>query len=470
MASVLRGETVSNWELRARRTDTNQQWYFSFSGQPVRDARGHQILAVVTTRDVTGTRIAEEALRRRARELDAARVAAEQARREAEAASHAKDQFLATLSHELRTPLTPVLAVAGILESDPRLPADVREDAAMIRRNVALETRLIDDLLDLTRISRGKVELDLRPVNVPEVLRQTIDICAADLSAKSLRLDLDADNCPSTVIADPARLHQIFWNLLKNAIKFTPEGGLINVRCAARGKRRVSVRISDTGIGIEPELLPRLFRPFEQGRQAVTRQYGGLGLGLAISKALVDLHRGRIRAQSAGRGKGATFTVELPLASDAPVSRPSAAQGDPSEADDQAVVRRHGGRSVLLVEDHADTAKLLARLLNTDGHVVHVADTMAAAVELLGNNRFDIVISDLGLPDGSGLDLISQARRINPLVRGIALSGYGTDTDRRQSRTAGFVEHLLKPVSLSALREAIDRAVRVDGPPPRDLT
>jgi two-component system CheB/CheR fusion protein len=314
MSRVLRGESVVNCELHALHGQTGREWDLSFSGEPVRDEDGRQILGVVIARDITAARAARDALHQRAVELDAARLAAEQARIEAEVANQAKDQFLANLSHELRNPLTPVLAVAGIMQSDSRLPADVRDDAAMIRRNIAIQTRLIDDLLDLTRITRGKVDLDLREVDLAAVLRQTLEICAVDLAAKSLRLEVEADACAHRVRADPARLHQIFWNLLKNAIKFTPAHGHIHVRCAARGKRRVAIRFSDNGIGIDSELLPKLFHPFEQGRRSVTRHLGGLGLGLAITKMLVDLHGGRIRAHSPGNGRGATFTVELPLA------------------------------------------------------------------------------------------------------------------------------------------------------------
>jgi two-component system CheB/CheR fusion protein len=261
-------------------------------------------------------RAAGELERRQAEEaLRAAKTAAE-------ATAQVKDEFLAKLSQELRAPLAPVVAAVGILERDGRLPADVREDLAMIGRNMTVETRLIDDLLDATRITHGKVHLDRSPVHLSSVLSQAAEICGGELAAKGLRLTLDLPERPCTVMGDAGRLQQVFWNLIKNAIKFTPAGGNIAVRTlvvADKGAdgstdEAVVVEIRDTGMGIEPGLLLRLFDPFEQGCQEIHRQYGGLGLGLTICKSLVEAHGGSITAASEGKDKGATFTVRLALA------------------------------------------------------------------------------------------------------------------------------------------------------------
>jgi two-component system CheB/CheR fusion protein len=240
------------------------------------------------------------------------------ARREAEAANAAKDRFLAVLSHELRTPLTPILMAAGIAQKDAALPEATREQMSMIVRNVEIEARLINDLLDTTRISQGKIELEMQPLDIRPVLESTIGICAADIAAKGLRLETDIAGATRIIRADSYRLQQIFWNLVKNAQKFTPAGGEIRVRAGNTNgggpneARGVFIEVADTGIGIDPEVLPRIFDPFEQGDRNVTRRFGGLGLGLAIARRMVEMHGGTIRAQSAGPDRGATFRIELP--------------------------------------------------------------------------------------------------------------------------------------------------------------
>ncbi|HKH43303.1 MAG TPA: ATP-binding protein [Thermoanaerobaculia bacterium] len=387
-----------------------------------------------------------------------AAVAMDNARlyREAQRANAAKDQFLATLSHELRTPLAPVLAVVSALESDPRLRDLIGGALAVIRRNVELEARLIDDLLDLTRISRGKLELHVQPSDLRDALAHALQSCSAeeDASGKWIAVETELAAIDHTVCADVPRLTQVFWNLLKNAFKFTPDGGSIRVRTRNAGDG-IEVEFSDTGIGIGADLLPRIFDSFEQGERSITRRFGGLGLGLAISKALVELHKGRIAVSSDGEGRGATFTVWLPRAaprviedartdSDTDGGRPDLRQGRPLR--------------ILLVEDHMDTAAALAELLDLMGHQVLVAHDvssgLAAAATALQGEGLDLVISDLGLPDASGLDLMRELSGRHGL-RGIALSGYGTENDIRASREAGFALHLTKPVDLERLRAAL---------------
>ena len=396
----------------------------------------------VVFNDITGRKNME-----RQRELLLAQE--EALRKEAEAAVRAKDHFLAALSHELRTPLSPVVLTVAAMEGDPDLPEKFRKHVAMIRRNVELETRLIDDLLDLNRVTSGKMHLQVQPTHMHAVLAQAIQTCASETSAKKLNIqfDLQADN--DLVDADPARLQQTLWNLLRNAAKFTPAGGSIFIR-TENSAGRVRLEVRDTGVGIEPEFLPKVFDAFEQGDIKVTRQFGGLGLGLAICKAIMDIHGGLIRAHSEGPGTGATFTVELPMAC-TPEQEVVTAQplGHNSAA---------GHLRVLLVEDHPDTREVLAGLLHTANYAVKAASSVAAALQLAAAERFDVVVSDLGLPDGTGYELMKQLRDCYG-IKGIALSGYGMDQDQRRSREVGFLDHVVKPVNVSQLVAVIQRIV-----------
>jgi signal transduction histidine kinase len=375
-------------------------------------------------------------------------AALQEAKDAAEAANSSKDRFLAVLSHELRTPLTPVLMAAGALEHDPGLRPDVREDLAMIKRNIELETKLIDDLLDLNRITSGKLPLNLEPLDLNAAVRDVCDICRQALHDRGIALELALDDRAGSVSADSARLRQVLWNVLKNAIKFTPEGGTVRLATQRLAGGFREVRIDDSGIGIPPEVLPRIFNAFEQGDSNITRQFGGLGLGLAICKALVDLHRGTIRAESAGLGHGSTFVIELPGAAPEALGKPA---GDVS-AEPEGTRRLR----ILLVEDHADTARILSRLLGRAGYAVITASDVAEAETVAKREAFDLLISDLGLPDGNGHEVIRRvgAHRIVPAI---AMSGYGMDEDMRRSREAGFTEHLVKPVDVAHLIAAIKR-------------
>ena len=369
----------------------------------------------------------------------------------AEAASRAKGEFLATLSHELRTPLTPVLLTVSLIESRPDLPDDVREDVATIRRNVELESQLISDLLDLTRIERGKLQLDLHDVDLHLILRSAIDICQREASA---RLTAELGAARHTMRGDSTRLQQVFWNLINNAIKFTPPHGAITVRTSnPDGGGLVRVEVIDTGAGIDPSMMPKLFSAFEQGQVRAARQQAGLGLGLAISRKLAEAHGGTIGAASEGRGRGATFTVELPVVvaqfvRAAPsIERPLVLRGASSQPQPL---------NVLLVEDHEPTLRVLEKLLRQIGHRVTGATSVTSALSAASHDAFDLMISDLGLPDGSGLDVMRRLRH-DFAGRAIALTGYGMDADIAASRAAGFAEHLTKPVDLAQLESAIGR-------------
>ena len=365
---------------------------------------------VLTLTDVTARRRAE--------------LEAERARHEAEAANQAKDHFLATLSHELRTPLTPVLAVVSGLQEDGRLPDDVRAHLAMVRRNVELEARLIDDMLDLTRVARGKLELRREAADLRQILEHALQTASGDLLDKRLRLVLDLAREDHAVWADTPRLTQVFWNLFSNAVKFTPAGGAITVRSwreESPAGRQLRVEVADTGIGIEPDVLADIFDAFQQGEQTITRRFGGLGLGLAISKAIVELHGGTLAAASDGRGQGSVFSVRLPVG-ELRQSRPRRRRARPGRGGSPTRARDVLGNAelhILLVEDHADTAEAMADLLRDMGHQVTVAGwwppALAAAARQSLDGRLDLVLSDLGLPDGTGLDLMARAAR--PLRR-----------------------------------------------------
>src|SRR2546423_6155333 len=388
-----------------------------------------------------------EQIRRQADErekLIREQAAAEAARIEAERQSAAKDRFLAMLSHELRTPLTPVLASVLTLEQEKDLPASIGESLQLIRRNVELEARLIDDLLDLTRISKGKVQLNFEVVDAHQLLQNALEIYESEINRKSLGLQVDLSAKEVYLRADPARLQQIFWNLINNAVKFTPQEGQIRISTSNNNSGRLRVEIADTGFGIESEALPKIFNAFEQGSRTQT---GGLGLGLAISKALVEAHQGSISAESTGRNEGTQFTLIFPTC-----EKPDATY----VATVSHITPQRQAMRVLLVEDHQDTNRSLTRLLRRRGYQVESAVDVKSALDLTAKQQFDVLVSDLGLPDGSGLDIMRMLNSERPLF-GIALTGFGMDDDIRKSRDAGFKYHLVKPIDLNKLDTLIQQ-------------
>lgn len=424
------GVARSDLEVMMQRPD-GSRINVSLNIGPLRDATGKLIGAVCCFQDITERRRFEDELTR--------------AKEAAEAANRAKDHFLAQLSHELRTPLAPVLMTASALETDPSVPPRLRQDLGLIRRNVELEARLIDDLLDLTRVARGKLELHCEAVDAHALVRDAAQsCCGSDINLKRLKLTLDLRARRHYVWADSARLAQVLWNLIRNAVKFTPRGGNIQVRTCNGPDDRLIISVADDGIGIEPQALDRIFDAFEQGSRNITRHFGGLGLGLAISKALIDMHGGVIRAHSEGLNRGATFTVEM-----ATIPAPARSNSVPRTSDSP---RR--GLRILLVEDHEMTARVMSRLLQGLDYDVRTACSVQTALQAARNEKFDLLISDLGLPDGSGLDLMRQLRQMYQL-KGIAVSGYGMEEDIRRSRDVGFSAHLTKPISLEKLQAAI---------------
>jgi PAS domain S-box-containing protein len=432
LAHLRRGEKIDHFETE-RQTKDGRRLNISLTVSPIKDSTGRIIGASKVARDITERKRAGEQL------LEAKRIA--------EAASHAKDKFLAALSHELRTPLTPVLMAVAAMDLNSDLAPELRDDIAMIRRNVELEAKLIDDLLDLSLGLAGKLRLNLETVELNEVVHHVCEICRPFVLEKGINLHCDLPNPSPFVKADPARLQQVLWNLLKNATKFTPERGDIYVIVSPTVEGRVRLQVRDSGIGIAPDVLPCIFDAFEQGDDDITREFGGMGLGLAITKNLVELHRGTIRAESGGAKQGSTFTVEFPL-----VSKNVGEQARPAESASASGETLR----ILFVDDNADTAFVLSKFLTASGYIVKTAGSAAAALELASKESFDIIVSDIGLPDVNGCELMKQIRACYPM-QGIAMSGYGMADDLQKSREAGFSEHIVKPASLSQLEGAIDR-------------
>ena len=374
-------------------------------------------------------------------------------RQELIAANAAKDQFLALLSHELRNPLSPVIAMVGELEATIPDSPTVREALEVIRRNVELEAHLIDDLLDITRIAKGKLQLSFETICVHDILHRAYEICREDIAAKDLEVEFRFRAVDAHVEGDPARLQQVFWNLIKNSVKFTPEKGRITIETVNPAPEKIDIRIADTGMGIEPERIEKIFNAFEQGQTSITRRFGGLGLGLTISKALIDAHGGKIRVESPGKDQGSTVSLELTT-----VPSPISGDGDGARKDRRAALEKGADlpryRRVLVVDDHQDTCTGMKRMLERHGYQITVAHTAQEAVEKVRSQEFDLLISDIGLPDRSGYELMREVQSSKTLP-GIALSGFGTEHDVNQSLAAGFSEHLTKPINFERLEEAI---------------
>ncbi|QYD70638.1 response regulator [Paraburkholderia edwinii] len=439
LRTVRSGTSEYRHELRIRRHDGVYRW-FDTRIVAMRDADGTVSKWFGSCTDIHSQR---EAIEERERLLESEQTA----RQAAEEANRAKDRFLAMLSHELRTPLTPVLAGARMVEMIPGLPEAARSGIAMIRRNVELEARLIDDLLDLTRVANGKLRLSHETVDVHEVIDSVLELFRSEIQVKQQDVHVDKAAQHHYVLGDRARLQQMLWNLIRNAAKFTPDGGHIYVR--TRDERmHVQISVEDTGVGIEPEQIGKLFNAFEQGSQNMSRQFGGLGLGLAITKALTDAHGGTVTAYSPGAHCGATFTITLPTA-EAPTEKPVVA--------DASTRHPAGALAILMVEDHEDTAEVMAQLIRTLGHEVTVVGRVSDALAATQTASFDLIVSDVGLPDGTGIDFI-RAFRERSDVPAVALTGFGTDEDIRRCIDAGFNAHLTKPVNFMQLEKAIESA------------
>ncbi|HEY1050128.1 MAG TPA: ATP-binding protein [Prosthecobacter sp.] len=461
-ASIQRDEPYDT-EYRVRSRD-GERWVLA-RGKVLRDAEGRSsqfagVLADITARKEQEMRHdqQEQQLREREREI---REALREARDEALAASRAKDEFLAALSHELRTPLNPVLLLASDAASNPAYPAMVRADFDTVRKNVELEARLIDDLLDVTRIASGKLKLDTALCDVHAVLRDAVAKVQADADEKNISLRWELEATHPRVNGDAVRLQQVFWNVLKNAVKFTPVGGVIRMQSRDLGEEgQIQVQIHDNGIGIQPDDLARIFDAFAQGAHPSgggMPLFGGLGLGLAISQRIMQMHSGRITATSGGSAQGSCFSIEMPIVA---VTQTSTSTSDTeATAATPAVGKANASGmsrlSILIVEDHAPSRQVLERLLVRRGHQVTPAGCGREACEHVADRDFDLVVCDVGLPDTDGHTLLQQLHRLRPGLPAIALTGYGTESDVRKSDVAGFITHLTKPVSIARLEAAM---------------
>lgn len=403
------------------------------SGAPIRSPGGEMQGVVLVFRDFSETKRAEKELRA--------------ARDSAESANKAKDQFIAMLSHELRTPLTPVLATLSLWETGKGIPDNLRGDVQMLRRNLELEARMIDDLLDLTRIERGVIKLRPEVVDLHSVIELILDLVKNDLEGKSLDVTTERNASHHIVQTDPTRLQQVLWNIMRNAINFSNLEGRITIR-TTNEDGFVAVAIRDHGVGMSNEMLTRVFVPFEQADRSRSERYGGLGLGMSISRALAEQMGGTLSAESEGVGQGSTFTLRLPsLQKDAAASAPT-----PTLTDAQKP------RRILLVEDHADTSLTLSRLLKVRGHEVRTASTVHAALGAFDPERIDLVICDIGLPDGTGYDFIRAVRQRSDVVA-IALTGFGMSSDVDRALDAGFNSHLTKPIDLARLEAVMNQTM-----------
>ena len=424
------------------------EWYNSV----LRDERGKLVSVLSLVLDVTARQSAED-------ERAASLVRERDARRHAEEADRLKDEFLATLSHELRTPLTSILGWASMIRNGEVEGSNASRAIETIERNARSQARLIDDLLDVSRIITGNLRLDLHPLNLAPIVDAALDALRPTADVKGMKLQTHFAPVQCLVKGDPNRLRQVIWNLLSNAIKFTPRHGSVSIdlTCVESTAR---LTVSDTGDGIAPEFLPYVFDRFRQAEGSISRKQGGLGLGLAVARHLVELHGGTIRAESDGLGKGAVFTVDLPLAQE---------RRDPARAEERRreVERRRtrtgtvrlDGVHVLLVEDDDDSRKLLGTMLKRNGARVTSTKSAAEALAVFEGELPDVLISDIGMPDQDGYELMRRLRSLPPERGGktpaIALTGYASRKDKERALSSGYHQHIAKPIEQADMIKAI---------------
>jgi signal transduction histidine kinase/ActR/RegA family two-component response regulator len=420
------------------------------------DAKAGAELALVRSQQLEAER-----LRVANDQLASALEREQHARREAEAASALKDQFLMTVSHELRTPLTAIYGWARMLVDGA--VSDRQQESALrtIERNAAAQTRLIDDLLDVARVMNGQLRLDVRTVNIAQVVHNAVDTVAPAAQAKSIRLETTIDPAAGRISADPERLQQIVWNLLSNAVKFTPNGGHVDVAVSRTGAT-IEIVVSDTGIGISPAFMPHVFERFRQEDAGTQRRFGGLGLGLAIVRNLVELHGGSISAHSEGTDRGSTFTVRLPVTTPATsVAEPPAPSGGETRRAPVSTKRLDGAR-VLVVDDDPEAQKLFVTILEAAGASVNSARSAGDALTILRRQAYDVIVSDIEMPEVDGYGFVHHAMALardrGERLIAVAVTAYSRPEDEARSLASGFHSHLRKPVDPRQLVAAVRAA------------
>ena len=444
---IRRGERIDHFETIRRRKDGTLV-EISLTVSSVKNRRGEIIGASKIARDITQRN-------RLQAEIEAHLIKQQSLRMEAEAANRSKDLFLATLSHELRTPLTAIVGWVRILRQDGCKEEDLQEGLAVIEPNTHAQVQLIDDVLDVSRIVSGKLRLEMKSCDLLEVVKAGLDVVRPAAAAKKITLDVELDPAASRAACDAVRMQQVVWNLLSNAVKFTPKGGRVTVKLW-RERSSIKLQVIDTGQGIISDLLPYVFDRFRQGDSSTRRKFCGLGLGLSIVKHLVEMHGGRVYAESAGEGKGSTFTVVLPIRAvqvDEQPELPPPAAADESTASAQSepslpAIRLDGLR-ILVVDDEADARRLLNKVLGAAGATVTAAASVTEALQLLDKANPDLLVSDLGMPDEDGYDLIRQVRAkgfSTAKLPAVALTAYAHKDYARRALLAGFQVHLPKPV------------------------
>lgn len=456
LAELRRGNRIERYETERVHKD-GRRLHISLTISPLRDASGKVIGAAKVAHDVTELRERQAQLKQVAADRELLLQSERSARAEAERLSRLKDEFLATLSHELRTPLNAIQGWTQILRHHNASPEDFKRGLEAIDRNVRSQTQIVNDLLDMSRIISGHVLLEVRPMNLPEAIQAALDSVRPSADSKGIRIQTLLDTRLGPVRGDPHRLQQVLWNLLANAIKFTPKGGRVTVTLE-RVDSHVEVTVEDNGIGIDPEFLPYVFDRFRQADAGIGRRYGGLGLGLSIVKSLVELHGGSVRAKSLGKDRGSSFTVALPVyhvrIDDADQRR--ALRSDPLQTIE---LPRLDNTRVLVVDDDLEGCAIMARMVEVRGAQVRCIASGREGLELLSQEAFDILLSDIGMPDMDGYEFMQCVRRLPQgqarSIPAIAITAYARPEDRQRALLAGYQIHLSKPIEAQELIAAI---------------
>ena len=459
VATLVRGERIDHFETERVRKD-GRRIHVSLSVSPIKDRSGRVIGGAKIARDITLRRELE-------REREQMLAQERHGRALAEAANRAKDSFLAMVSHELRSPLSPILSWVRMLRMKALNEEKSMRALETIERSARTQAQLIDDLLDISRIVAGKLRLEVRPVDLAAVIEQAIEVVRPAADAKQIRVQTVLDTESGTIAGDPARLQQVVWNLLSNAVKFTPKGGRVQVTLE-RVNSHIEIAVSDTGQGIVTEFLPRLFERFEQADTGTTRSHGGLGLGLAIVRNIVELHGGTVSAESAGEGRGATFRVRLPrmtftrVAGETERRHPTLGPlPEPGKLPLLNEVR------VLVVDDEPDSNEVVSTVVTASGAEVRVAASAVEALQQLEHWTPDVIVSDIGMPEEDGYMLLAKLHALpgkTARIPAIALTAYATTDDRVRIFSAGFKAHVVKPIDPIELVVVVASVVRPHGP------